>query len=213
MSVDFTLNANARNDQGKGASRRLRRLENLVPAIVYGGNKTPQSIAILQKDLAKALENEAFYAHVISLNIDGKKEDVLLKDLQRHPSKQALLHADFLRVDKHAAVVLRVPLHFINENICVGIKSGGGVINHSMSDLEIRCLPSDLPEFIEVDMAQVGLNEVIHISNIKLPKGVESIQLSHGTDHDLPVAAVHALKGSSSTDETTEEEIEEEKKD
>ena len=192
MSVDFSLNAKVRNDAGKGASRRLRRNANEVPAIVYGGNKDPQTISIPHKDLSKALENEAFYVHVISLDIEGKKEDVLLKDLQRHPAKAVILHADFFRVDKNQAVIIRVPLHFINENICVGVKSGGGVISHTQSDLEIRCLPADIPEFIEVDMASVGLNEIIHISNLKLPKGVESVQLSHGASHDLAIANVHA---------------------
>ena len=193
MSIDFSLNAKVRDDQGKGASRRLRRNANLVPAIIYGAQKAPQNIAVPQKDLAKALEHEGFYTHIIKLNVDGKVEDVLLKDLQRHPSRPIFLHADFMRVDKNKKVSLRVPLHFINEATCVGVKAGG-VINHNVTDLEIRCLPADIPEFIEVDMAAVQLGHIVHISNLKLPKGVESVQLAHGADHDLAIASVNAPK-------------------
>jgi len=194
MSIDFSLNAKVRDDQGKGASRRLRRNANMIPAIVYGAQKAPQNISVSHKDLMKALESEAFYTHIIKLNIDGKIEDVLLKDLQRHPAKPVLTHADFLRVDKTKKVTLRIPLHFINEAICVGVKSGGGIINHNQTDLEIRCLPTDIPEFIEVDMAEVQLGGIKHISNLKLPKGVESVQLAHGADHDLAIASVNTPK-------------------
>jgi len=194
MSIDFSLNAKVRDDQGKGASRRLRRNANMVPAIVYGAEKAPQNIAVPHKDLVKALENEAFYTHIIKLNIDGKIEDVLLKDLQRHPAKPVLTHADFLRVDKTKKVTLRIPLHFINEAICAGVKSGGGVISHNQTDLEIRCLPADIPEFIEVDMSNIQLGGIVHISSLKLPKDVESVQLAHGADHDLAVASVNTPK-------------------
>lgn len=194
MSIDFSLNAKVRDDQGKGASRRLRRNANMVPAIVYGAQKAPQNIAVPHKDLVKALESEAFYTHIIKLNIDGKVEDVLLKDLQRHPAKPVLTHADFLRVDKTKKVTLRIPLHFINEAVCVGVKSGGGVINHNQTDLEIRCLPTEIPDFIEVDMADVQLGGIVHISSLKLPKGIESVQLAHGVDHDLAVASVNLPK-------------------
>jgi len=194
MSIDFSLTAKARDDQGKGASRRLRHRANLVPAVLYGAGKPPQNLAIAHKDLVKALEHEAFYTHIIQLDVDGQNEDVLLKDLQRHPSKPLILHADFMRIDRTRKVILRVPLHFINEAVCVGVKAGGGVINHQITDLEIRCLPSDIPEYIEVDMANVKLGEIVHISSIQLPAGVESVQLSHGADHDLAVASVNAPK-------------------
>ncbi|MEH6565601.1 MAG: 50S ribosomal protein L25/general stress protein Ctc [Halopseudomonas sp.] len=192
--VDFSLNANVRNDLGKGASRRLRRNANLVPAIVYGGNKEPQSIAIEARELNKALENEAFYSHVIKLSVDGKKEDVLLKALQRHPAKPRIMHADFLRVVAGHEVTVHVPLHFINEDVCVGVKKSGGVISHTMTDVEVTCLPKDLPEFIEVDMAGVDLGDIVHLSNLKLPKGVVIPALAQGADHDLPVANVHAAR-------------------
>ena len=191
---DFTLNAQVRSDLGKGASRRLRRNDALVPAIVYGGNKEPQSISIAARELNKALENEAFYSHVIKLSVDGKKEDVLLKALQRHPAKPMVMHADFLRVVAGHEVTVHVPLHFLNEDTCVGVKKSGGVISHTMTDVEVNCLPKDLPEFIEVDMAEVDLGDIVHLSSLKLPKGVSIPALAQGADHDLPVANVHAAR-------------------
>ena len=191
--VDFSLNANARNDLGKGASRRLRRNADLVPAIVYGGDKAPQNIALEARELKKALENEAFYSHVIKLSIDGKKEDVLLKALQRHPAKPVIMHADFLRVVAGHEVTVNVPLHFVNEDSCAGVKKGG-VISHTMTEVEVHCLPKDLPEFIEVDMAAVELDQIVHLSALKLPKGVAITALAQGADHNLPVANVHAAR-------------------
>jgi len=201
MSTDFTLHAKGREDTGKGASRRLRRLAGEIPAIVYGGKKNPARIALIHKDVKKALENEAFYSHIIALDIDGKPEDVIVKDVQRHPSKAIVLHMDFLRVSKNTKLQTRVPLHFINEDICVGVKLGGGLIAHSMTELEIMCLPADLPEYLEVDMADVDLGQTLHISDIKLPKGVESVALSHGGDHDLPIAAVNKSKAKDEDEE------------
>ncbi|GAB1258909.1 50S ribosomal protein L25/general stress protein Ctc [Aurantivibrio plasticivorans] len=200
MSQDFTLDANARADVGKGASRRLRREAAQVPAIIYGGKKKPENVSILHKDLMKQLENEAFYSHIITLNVDGKAQDVILKDLQRHPAKPQVLHADFLRVSKSQKLHTKVPLHFINEASSKGVKMQGGVVSHSMTELDITCLPQNLPEFIEVDLAEVEVGQTIHISDLKLPKGVESVALSHGEDHDLPVASINKPKGSSSDD-------------
>jgi len=194
MSTDFTLHAKGREDTGKGASRRLRRLAGEIPGIVYGGKKNPARIALVHKDVMKALENEAFYSHIIALDIDGKSEDVIVKDVQRHPAKSIVLHMDFLRVSKNTKLQTRVPLHFINEDTCVGVKLGGGLIAHSMTELDIMCLPADLPEYLEVDMAEVEIGQTLHISDIKLPKGVESVALSHGEDHDLQIAAVNKSK-------------------
>ena len=194
MSTEFTLNAKGREDTGKGASRRLRRLAGEIPAIVYGGKKKPAQISLAHKDVAKALENEAFYSHIIALDVDGKAEDVIIKDIQRHPAKAIVQHMDFLRVSKSTKLTVKAPLHFINEEECAGVKLGGGLIAHSMTELEISCLPKDLPEYLEVDMAEVDLGDTVHISDIKLPKGVESVALSHGEDHDLPVATVNKPK-------------------
>ncbi len=208
---DFVLHAEAREDQGKGASRRLRH-QGLVPSVIYGGTKNPQSISIIGKDFLKHLENEAFYSHIITLDVGGKTEDVILKDLQRHPAKPVVMHADFLRVSKNQKLTTRVPLHFINEDIAVGVKTQGGILSHTMTDLEISCLPADLPEFIEVDVATLELDSILHISDLTLPKGVESVALAHGEDHDLPIASIHKPKGAS-TEEASEEEGESEGED
>ncbi|HEY7773138.1 MAG TPA: 50S ribosomal protein L25/general stress protein Ctc [Marinagarivorans sp.] len=202
---DFTLIASAREDAGKGASRRLRREQGLLPAIVYGGDKAPQNITIEHKELIKHLESEAFYSHVITLKIDNADETVILKDLQRHPAKAVVLHADFLRVSEDSKITVNVPLHFINEATSVGVKKGGGIVNHTMTELEVSCLPSALPEFIEVDLADVEVGQTVHVSDLKLPSGVSSVALSQGADHDLPVASINKPKGSSDDEETTEE--------
>lgn len=202
---DFKLNANVRSDEGKGASRRLRREEAKVPAIVYGGKAEPQNIALLQKDMFKALENEAVFSSVLTLNIDGKEESVILRDLQRHPAKALLLHADFQRVSADTKVHVKVPVHFLNEDKCKGVKAGG-IVSHTLTELEISAPASKLPEFIEVDLANLELDGNIHISDIKLPAGVESVDLSHGADHDLLVASVHKPRGAIEADAAEGEE-------
>jgi large subunit ribosomal protein L25 len=205
---DFVLHAESRELTGKGASRRLRRESSKVPGIIYGGSKKPQMISLLQKDLIKHLENEAFYSHIISVEVDGAAQDVILKDLQRHPAKPVIYHLDLLRVSKTKKFTTRVPLHFINEDTSKGVKVQGGMVSHSISELEISCLPADLPEYIEVDLADVEIGQTVHISDLQLPKGVESVQLSHGHDHDLPVASINKPKGAA-VDEDSAEETEE----
>ena len=202
MSDAFELEAEARDNVGKGSSRRLRRLENKAPAIVYGGGSDPVKISLDHDDLWHHLENEAFFSHIITLKVDSKPEDVLLKDLQRHPAKNRVMHVDFLRVNKNEAIVVNVPLHFINEESCVGVKMQGGRISHQATDIEVRCLPGDLPEYIEVDMQEIETGQVVHLSDVKLPEGVESVALSHGSEHDLAIANVAAPKGSSDDDES-----------
>jgi large subunit ribosomal protein L25 len=201
MSGDFTISATSRADSGKGASRRLRRLENKVPGIVYGADKPAQQIAIEFKVLVKALENEAFYSHVLTLDVDGTAEQVVLKDLQRHPSKSHPTHADFQRVDTTHKLHMQVPLHFINEDKCAGVKQHGGTIAHQMSEVEVVCLAKDLPEFIEVDMGDAEIGTVIHLSNLVLPAGVELKELQLGDDHDQPVVSVNAPRGGAADEE------------
>jgi len=184
---DFTLNAEVRSDLGKGASRRLRRLASLVPAVVYGGEKAPESISMLAKEVAKLLENEAAYSHIIELNIGGAKQNVIIKALQRHPAKGHVLHADFVRVVAGQKLSAHVPVHFINE--AAAIKKGGE-ISHVVAEVEVTCLPKDLPEFIEVDLADAEVGSIVHLSDLKAPKGVEFVALAHG--NDLAVANVHA---------------------
>ncbi|KRW62527.1 50S ribosomal protein L25/general stress protein Ctc [Pseudomonas sp. TTU2014-080ASC] len=190
--TEFTLNAELRSDLGKGASRRLRRNVAMVPAVIYGGDKAPVSISLLAKELAKLIENEAAFSHVLSLDVAGTKENVLIKALQRHPSKGFVLHADFQRVVAGQKLTAHVPLHFINEATAVGVKQQGGEISHVIAEVEVSCLPKDLPEFIEVDMAAVEAGQIVHLSDLKLPKGVELVALAHG--NDLAVANIHASR-------------------
>jgi large subunit ribosomal protein L25 len=192
---DFKLDATARNDLGKGASRRLRRLAGQVPAVVYGGTVAPLSLSLSHNELMKHLEHEAFYSHIISLHVDGVAQDVILKDLQRHPAKPVVLHADFLRIDKTTRLTTHVPLHFINEAFSKGVKIQGGKVIHNLTQIDVSCFPHNLPEFIEVDLANCEIGTIIHISDLKLPSGVVSVALAHGADHDLAVATVVKPKG------------------
>ncbi|WP_404368676.1 50S ribosomal protein L25/general stress protein Ctc [Marinobacter sp.] len=211
MAQEFVIEAFARGDQGRGASRRLRREERKIPAIIYGGSGEAVSISIWHNELKKALENEAFFSHVLTLDLEGKKESVILKDLQRHPYKPLLTHADFLRVDKDHEIHVNVPLHFLNEDSAPAIKLQGGVPLHQMTEVEVICLPQNLPEFIEVDMAKVEMDQVLHLSDLILPEGVRVAALQQGADHDLPVVSIHKPRGAR-TDEVGEEGEEEEGK-
>jgi large subunit ribosomal protein L25 len=204
MSDQFELHAEARTDVGKGASRRLRRLADLIPAIIYGGTKDPQALSFIRKDLEKALENEAFYSHVLTVNIGKAKEKAIIKDMQRHPAKSNIMHIDFLRVDDKVAIKLNIPIHFLNETACYGVKTQGGLIQHQATDIEVSCLPADIPTFIEVDMLEVETGQIIHLSDISLPKGVTSVALALGEDHDLAVASVMAPKGGDDADNLDE---------
>ena len=156
---------------------------------------SPLSLTIAHKDIAKATESEAFFSQIISLNINSKKEKAVIKALQRHPAKPFILHADFLRVSDKQAITVRVPIHFLNEEKCVGVKIGGGNILKTLNEIEISCLPKDLPEYLEVDMIEVELGDSVHISDITLPEGVTSIALSVGEENDLSVASVQAPRG------------------
>jgi large subunit ribosomal protein L25 len=197
MSDQFEIQAEVREDLGKGASRRLRRLADLVPAIIYGGDRDPQPLTLVRKDLEKALENEAFYSHVLTITVGNDKQQAILKDLQRHPAKESVMHADFLRVNENRAIKVHVPIHFINEANSHGVKTQGGIVQHQETDIEVQCLPSKIPEYIEVDMLKVEIGQIIHLSDITLPEGVSSVALALGEDHDLAVASIIAPKGGS----------------
>jgi large subunit ribosomal protein L25 len=201
---DFLLDCEVRTDVGKGASRRLRRLDNNIPAVLYGGGKETISLTIPHKDIAKAIENEAFFAHIITLNIAGKSEKAVIKDLQRHPAKPFVLHADFLRIDDKKSIQIKVPLHFINEDRCVGVKIGGGNIQKTLTQIEVECLPQDLPEYIEVDMLDVDVGTTLHLSDITLPDTVTSVALSHGEDNDYAIASIVIPRGEKIADEAEE---------
>ena len=193
MSNKIELNAAARSDMGKGASRRLRHAGQ-TPAIVYGAGE-PVSITLPQKDLWKAQEAEAFYSSILSLNIDGQSTDVIIKDLQRHPAKPVILHADFQRVDANAPIIVNVPLHFVNTASCYGVKMQGGAVQVLTHNIRVRCLPGQLPEYLVVDMQEARANDIIHISDVKMPEGVSSVDLNRGEDYDLALAQVNPPRG------------------
>ncbi len=186
----FELSAERRSETGKGASRRLRRAGKL-PGVIYGAGKGAQSLTLDHNAIAHQLENEAFYSHILTINVGDGHEKVVLKDLQRHPYKPSLLHIDFQRIDEKEKLTLRVPLHFINEDQCIGVKQSGGVISHIMTELEVNCLPKDLPEYIDVDLLQTDVGESIHLADLILPEGVTIHALTHGGDASLPVVAVN----------------------
>lgn len=192
----FELEATLRTDIGKGASRRLRHA-GLVPIVIYGGaDKEPMSLTISHNELLKHLAHEAFYSHVLVIKIEGHGvESAVLKDVQRHPSRPVILHIDLQRVSDTQKLHMHVPLHFINGDVAPGVKQGGGSITHQLVEVEVSCLPKDLPEFIEVDLGGMQIDDVLHLSNLKCPEGVELLALSHGEEHDLPVASLHLARG------------------
>jgi large subunit ribosomal protein L25 len=175
------VNATPRATQGKGASRRLRHQER-VPGILYGGGRPAQNIELDHKELSLHLKHEAFHASILTLNLEGEKQQVLLRDIQMHPWRSAVMHVDFQRVAKDKKIHMKVPLHFINADVSPGVKASGGTINHVMAELDVICLPDDLPNFVEVDLSNLELGHSIHISDLKLPPGVVSTQLRAGDD-------------------------------
>jgi large subunit ribosomal protein L25 len=193
------VKANARSMQGTGASRRLRR-DGKVPAVLYGGHKDARMIEVDHKDTLMNLKHEAFHSSILDMDIDGEKEKVLLRDVQMHPWKSQILHIDFQRVSAKEKIHMKVPLHFINEEIAPGVKLGGGLVNHIASEIDITCLPADLPEYIEVDLGALEVGESIHLSQIKFPSGVESVQLAKGGE-DLGVVAIQTPRGGASADD------------
>ena len=211
MADEFTLNVELRTDLGKGASRRLRRLAELVPAVLYGAGKDPVSLSIASKDIHKSTENEAFFAHIINLSVAGSAEPAIVKALQRHPASGRIMHADFLRVKMDQAIQVDIPLHFINEENCVGVKQDGGMVSHIMSALHVSCLPGDLPEFIEIDVESLVIGSSLHMSDVVLPKGVTIPELELGADHDQVVVSVTVTRaivedevGEAAADEATD---------
>jgi len=204
MKVDFTLTAEHRTDVGKGASRRLRHAGK-IPAVMYGAGEDPVSLTLDHDSFMHRLEHEAFYSHILTLSVDGKTYKAVLKDLQRHPAKSRMLHADFLRVGENDVIHMSVPLHSIGEDVAPGVKTGG-LVSHLMSSVEIICKAGELPEYLEVDLSTLEAGDSLHLSDIKLPEGAVIAALQHGEDHDLPVASIHMPRGTSSDDEAEAEE-------
>ena len=200
MAVEFQLDAEPRTDMGKGASRRLRRAGK-VPGILYGGKKAPAPVTFPHKDVAKSLEHEAFYSHILTVKIGGKSEKAVLKDLQRHPFKPIIMHLDLQRVTATDKIRVHVPLHFIGEDVAPGVKLRSGIVTHLMKHVDVTCLAKDLPEFIEVDVSPLDVGDSVHLSDLKLPSGVEIPGLVAGEEHDLPVVSIVLPRAAMETEE------------
>jgi len=193
MATIHEIPAETRKDEGKGASRRLR-TSGKVPAIVYGSTDAPASIQLEHNTVWLASQNEWFYSSILDLKLDGKAQKVLLRDMQRHPFKAQLLHLDFQRVDENKAIRIRVPLHFLNQEKSPAGKMAGILISHAMTDVEISCLPKDLPENIQVDLSELKVGDIVHLSALKLPNGVEIPELRLGKEHDSAVVTAQEIK-------------------
>jgi large subunit ribosomal protein L25 len=173
------VNVTSRGLQGTGASRRLRQTGR-VPGIIYGGDLPAQNIELDHNSLYHQLKQEAFHASILTMNMDGKSDRVLLRDVQMHPWRLQVLHVDFQRVSANKKIHMKVPLHFVNAELSPGVKTGGGIITHVMNEIDITCLPDDLPEFVEVDLQSLELGHSVHLGDLKIPQGVESVQLTRG---------------------------------
>ena len=193
MAEKFDLIAEFREDMGKGASRRLRR-EGMVPAIIYGAGRPPRSISFDHNKVLKQLENESFYSSVLNIKVGDKSQAAILKDLQRHPAKRQIMHMDLQRIVEDQEIRMTVPIHFLNEDIAVGVKQGGGKVAHLMNDIEVVCLPKDLPEYLEIDIADLELDELRYISDLTLPEGVEIPALAQGEEANRPIVSIHIIK-------------------
>jgi large subunit ribosomal protein L25 len=188
-----------RADTGKGAARRLRR-EGLLPAIIYGGDAEPVMVTLAHHKVLKNLESDAIYSHILTVKVDGKDETTILKGIHRHPSKPIIMHMDFLRINQNEAIRVHVPLHFMSEDISAGVKQGG-VVTHHLVDVEVSCLPAQLPEFIAVDIAELDIGDSLHLSDLIVPEGIEIVALSQGDDHNAVVVAIQASRAAASEDD------------
>lgn len=194
MSNEFELNAEVRSTKtGRSGSRHLRSAEK-VPAIMYGIGHEPMKLELTHNELSRKLQNDAFYSHILTVKVGDKSHKAVLRDLQRHPARNKIIHADFLSVSDNQRITMHVPLHFVGAEASPGVKTQGGVVSHMMNSIEVRCMAKDLPGFVEVDLSGLSLNQSIHLSDLKIPQGVQIIALTQGADHDLPVASVHAPK-------------------
>ena len=202
MAEKFDLIAEIREDQGKGASRRLRR-EGKVPAIIYGAGRPARSLVFDHNKVIKELESESFYSSILNIKVGDKSQAAILKDLQRHPAKNQIMHMDLQRIVEDEDIRMNVPLHFLNEEDAVGVRDGGGKVSHLRTEVEVVCLPKYLPEYLEIDIAGLELDEILNLSDITLPEGVEIPELALGPEHDRPIVSIHVIKAA-----PVEEEIE-----
>ena len=203
MSDKFDLIAELREDQGKGASRRLRH-KGKVPAIIYGAGRPPRALVFDQNKVLKQLENESFYSSVLNIKVNDKSQAAILKDLQRHPAKHMIMHMDFQRIVDDVEIKMNVPLHFTGEELAPGVKTGGGAVSRLLNDVEVSCLPKHLPEYLEVDISELELDAMLNLSDIKLPEGVEIPQLTQGPENDHAMVSIHVIKAAPVEEEIVE---------
>lgn len=208
MGEQITVRAEFRTALGKAASRRLRRLEDATPGVLYGGGGDNVPLTIAYRDLAKAMREEAFFSQILTLQVGELTQACVLREVQRHPATDRVQHVDFLRIREDMPVQMHVPLHFVGEDQCVGVKLGGGRLAHNLIEVEVSCLPKHLPEFIEVDVATLQVGQSLHLSDLTLPSGVAVVALGLGSDHDIPVVAVTARRGADPADEAPADEDE-----
>ena len=202
MAEEFDLIAEIREDQGKGASRRLRH-EGKVPAIIYGAGRPPRALVFDHNKVLRQLENESFYSSVLNIKVGAKSQAAILKDVQRHPAKNQIMHMDFQRIVEDEEIRMNVPLHFIGEEVAPGVKQDGGTMSRVITEVEVTCLPRHLPEFLEIDVTNLGLDEMLHLSDIKVPEGVTLTDLTHGPDNDYVVVSIQTIR-----EQPIEEELE-----
>jgi large subunit ribosomal protein L25 len=188
MRISFSFGADPRGSQGKGASRRLRHAGK-VPAILYGGHKEAQPLVLDQQNLLTMIGDERFYSSIVQLKIDGAAQEAIVKDVQMHPARNVVVHVDLQRVLEHEAIRLHLPIHFKGESVSPGVKTQGGIVSHMRADIEVSCLPKDLPEFLELDLSDMNLNDTKFLADIPLPPGVTIPELAH---RNTPVVSIHA---------------------
>ena len=203
MAKEFDLIAELREDRGKGASRRLRH-EGKVPAIIYGAGRPPRALTFDHNKVIRQLENESFYSSILNIQVNEKSQAAIVKDIQRHPSKPRIMHIDFQRIVEDEKIRMNVPIHYLNAEIAKGVVEEGGSVSQLITDVEISCLPRDLPEYFEVDIENLDLNEMLYISDITLPEGVEIPQLAQGPEQNRPIVSIAFIK-----EVVIEEEVEE----
>ncbi len=205
MAKEFDLIADYREDQGKGASRRLRH-EGKVPAIIYGAGRPPRSITFDHNKVMQQLDNESFYSSILNVKVGEKSQAAILKDVQRHPAKRLIMHIDLQRIVEDQAIKMNVPIHYLGEEDAVGVREGGGTVTKMVNDVEVTCLPKDLPEYLELDISHLELDEMMYITDVKLPEGVEIVGLAQAEDEQAqPIVSIHFIH-----EEIIEEEVEEE---
>jgi len=204
MAEKFDLIADYREDKGKGASRRLRR-EGRVPAIIYGAGRPARSLSFDHNKVLRQLENESFYSSVLNIKVGEKSQAAIVKDIQRHPARPIIMHIDLQRIVEDQVIKMNVPIHFIGGEEAVGVKQGGGSVSHLRTDVEVVCLPKDLPEYFEVDISELDLDEMMYLSDLTVPEGVEIPELAQEVEHAQPIVSIHIVK-----EVVIEEEVEEE---